>query len=100
MKHPNNRAERRHNGNTWRDRQRAIMRTWWRPVAESLEEYWKDNNMWNARKQSVAHGNRCACHFEKYSSKEIRKRRRALDEEILLNLLSWGEEVDVQTNRL
>lgn len=89
MKHPQGRAGRRYNGEVWRDRQRRKMATWRRPNGQEPAEYWKENRTWWARKQSSAHGNRCMCHFEKRSRKEIRKRRRALDQEIANNLASW-----------
>jgi hypothetical protein len=29
------------------------------------------------------------CHYEKYSRKEVRKRRRSLDGEVAFNLAAW-----------
>jgi hypothetical protein len=80
MKHPRNRSERRHNGEVWRNRQRRKMIVWWREY-RSGSSWFKpeDNNMWWGRKQTSAHGNRCACHYEKFSRKEVRKRRQGLD---------------------
>lgn len=97
MHHPKSRAERRHNGEVWRDRQRRKMRSWRTFSREGLEpaEYWKDNRMWWARKQSSAHGNRCMCHIEKTCRKSIRKRRRALDQEIANNLASWDFQYSI-----
>jgi len=90
MHHPQSRVERRWNGEVWRNRQRAKMKSWWRtPNGQSAEEYWQDNNMWWGRKQTSGHGNRCLCHYEKFSSKEIRKRRRALDAAIIDNINGW-----------
>lgn len=87
MNHPTSRAHRRHNGDVWRNRQRfKMLATWYRGIVrkfedgqESAADYWTDNNMWWARKQSSAHGNRCYCHYEKYSPKAIRERRQGLD---------------------
>jgi hypothetical protein len=42
-----------------------------------LNDYYKENRMWNGRKQSVAHGNRCMCNSEKISERV--SRRRTLD---------------------
>jgi hypothetical protein len=87
VKHPYTRTERRSNAETWRNRQRARMFTWygykdgrWDPT---------ENNMWWARKQSSAHGNRCMCHCEKQTQK--RQRRRALDQAIVDNIRSWQQ---------
>jgi hypothetical protein len=88
MKHPRSRAERRHNGDTWRNRQRYIMTYVW-SNRSGREDYWYDNNMWWARKQAVGHGRHCMCHYEKYCRKSIRKRRRALDMAIIWNLESY-----------
>lgn len=82
MRHPYTRAERRHNGNTWRNRQRRRMLDTWnapRFSGESAEGYWEDNLMWWARKQMQCHSD--CCNWEaKKSWKSIRKRRRALDD--------------------
>lgn len=79
MKHPRSRSERRHNGEVWRNRQRFVMKnTWWRTL-RSDTEWFITNNMWWGRKQISAHGNRCMCHAEKRSRKEVRKRRQGLD---------------------
>lgn len=92
MKHPKGRAQRRYNGEVWRDRQRFRMsNVWGRHIDEEPAEYWKSNRTWWARKQSSAHGNRCMCHYEKFCRKEIRKRRRALDQAVLDNIQSWDE---------
>ena len=72
MRHPRGRAERRFNGDVWRERQRFIMRNTWR-----INQDWTSNNMWWARKKMQCHSDCCNAH--KKSSKEIRKRRRALD---------------------
>jgi len=80
MKHPQDRAERRFNGEVWRSRQRFKMKQTWY-LGRKGPDYLEDNNMWWARKQSSAHGNRCMmCHYEKHSRKYKRKRRRALKE--------------------
>lgn len=76
MKHPRSRSERRHNGEVWRNRQRFIMRNCW---SIFKPEGFATNRMWWGRKQTVAHGNRCMCHAEKRSRKEIRKRRQGMD---------------------
>lgn len=91
MKHPSSRGERRHNGETYRNRWRYIMvNIWYTPNRyENPEEYWVENRTWWARKQSFGHGNRCMCHFEKRTEK--RKRRVALNNQIALNLRSWQE---------
>jgi hypothetical protein len=87
MKHPLSRAERRHNGDTWRNRQRFVIRNIWFNRS-GREDYWLDNNTWWARKRSFGHGNRCLCHYEKFDRKSIRKRRRALDMAIIQSIKS------------
>lgn len=93
MKHPSSRSERRHNGNVWRNRQRFIILHVWYQSRYSPVDPTK-NNMWWARKQSSAHGNRCCCHYEKFSRKEIRKRRRALDSEITFDIRAHQSNID------
>jgi hypothetical protein len=89
MHHPKSRSERRFNGEVWRDRQRFIMKNcWW--SSRNDNSWFLTNVMWWARKQCSAHGNRCACHIEKITEK--RSRRRALDQAVIDNLLSWEEE--------
>jgi len=79
MRHPTNRAERRHNGDTWRNRNRFRMTNIWttpRIFGEAPgggEGYWEDNLMWWARKQMQCHSD--CCNVWKKSTKEIRKRR-------------------------
>lgn len=76
MNHPRSRSERRFNAEVWRNRQRRKMLDTW---SKHNSSWFTDNNMWWARKQSSGHGNRCMCHCEKTSRKEIRKRREGLD---------------------
>lgn len=75
MRHPQGRAERRWNGEVWRNRQRFIMKNTWLMSGDLTQ-----NNMWWARKQMQCHSD--CCNWYKKSSKEIRKRRRALKEAI------------------
>lgn len=88
MKHPYSRAERRHNGEVWRNRQRFKMTQTW-SYSRYKPESWTENNMWWARKQSSGHGNRCMCHYEKRT--EVCKRRRALDKALVDNVRSFDE---------
>ena len=89
MRHPHSRAERRWNAETWRAGQRALLKQWFGTSRLSSPGDYLGNRMWWARKQCAGHGNRCFCHYEKYSSKEIRKRRRALDAAIFDNVRSF-----------
>ncbi len=59
--HPANRSERRHVREVKRGGRRRIMKSWRFTTVGALEE----NIMWKSGKQSVAHGNRCACNSEK-----------------------------------
>lgn len=78
MKHPYTRSSRRHNGEVWRNRQRFIMLNVW-SIHSTNSFSLVDNNMWWGRKKTYGHGNRCMCHSEKRSRKDIRKRRQGLD---------------------
>lgn len=79
MKHPQGRAERRFNGEVWRNSRRFIMKNLWWSSRREDQEWFVTNNMWWARKQSSAHGNRCMCHYEKNSPKFVRARRNGKD---------------------
>lgn len=90
MKHPQSRAERRHNGETWRNRQRYIMVVTWSSYRTRRHDP-TENNMWWGRKKTYGHGNRCMCHHVKRT--ERRKRREALNRTIIENLISFASVV-------
>ena len=80
MKHPKRRAERRSVHQGWIARRRyIILHIWYRGN--------RDQEWGRYAKCNLNCGCR-GCHSNKYF-KEKRKRRRALDREIILNLRSW-----------
>ena len=83
MKHPSTRAERRHVRSVWINRRVFIATHIW----------YTGNGGWKPTPGRYAKFNlNCgckSCHWNKYYT-EKRRRRRALDAEIEINLASWG----------
>ena len=82
MKHPKQRAERRSVRRGWIARRRYIIEHVWRDRGWRKPK-WGMYAKWNLNCGCMM------CHCNKYF-KEKRKRRRALDQAITLNLRSWG----------
>jgi hypothetical protein len=110
MKHPSSRAERRYVRLGWIARRRFIAEHVWRnfnplPSEHNRHYYvgkvppvwyrpWKPFQWGRWSKFNMNCGCRL-CHVGKYF-KEKRKRRRALDDEVTLNLESWGVDIGIR----
>lgn len=92
MRHPQTRAERRHNADIFRQSRRMMCVAFFTIRGHDPSQ----NGFWRQTKRSNNHGNRCSCHEEKTSKKYIRKRRRQLDTMIGF---SWDAEKEVPPMR-